>query len=548
MDFLSTPNENISKLKESIKSLVQYPNDLRLYLKDNGTMILDVLYDTITDPRNIIYSHASHFNLNQSDDDILRKSFFILSNLAWADVIQTRFITPSIDLYLITPDTLLRKEIIYFLINIYYDDEFSQILLDNGFSKCLPRYIHDWDLHLKLKRGYIEDTSEVNILLQMLQLYIKINPEYNVDTMNTYHKLFDVCSNLSFNNIHDYKLIDVARTMYFKYPDASQLHIEIIFFLSNVYIDDNVNVFVPDYDKYANHFITTYESVYDDTIMDILEYYKPNEFVPSVLDVAMQLLRDNLENTNNHNRILRFYRYISNDKDSIEYICNHSITKRMIRHSIQIGMHVFFLSRIFSYFTSHKDTELPCEFYYNQFIVPFERVQIYPSHTLFSLTNILAVQENYSFIDITTITKFLTWCFSNYNDDSRLYTDLYHTIFNLYEGRHLHYILHDSEFVNALKSWMYEIEYANGDKNDAYDIIKYICKTISQHDELQYLFNTEFTGVVLALAHKTCVLHDTVERYLNCTLQQKCALLLYKKNMIKSDELAELDIHIHWMA
>lgn len=538
MDFLSTPNENISKVKESIKSLVQYPDDLRLYLKDNGTMILDVLYDTITDSQ----------NFNQTDD-ILKKSFFILSNLAWTDIIQTRFIIPSINLYLTTPDNLLRKEIIYFLINIYCDDEFRQILLDNGFCKCLPRYICDWDIHLKLKRGYIGDTSEVNILQQMLQLYIKTNPEYNVDTMNTYHNLFGVCSNLSFNNIHDYKLIDAARTMYFKYPDASQLHNEIIFFLSNAYIDDDVNIFVPDYNRYANHFITEYIGVYDDIIMDTLEYYKPNEFIPSVLDVAIQLLHENLDNTNNYNRILNFYRFVSNDKDSIEYICNHSITKRMIHNSIQTGMHVYLLSRIFSYFTSHKDTELPCEFYYNQFIVPFERLQIYPSHTLFSLSNILAIQDNYSFIDITIITKYLSWCFYRYNDDSRLYTNLYYTIFNLYEARYLHYILHDFEFMNALKSWMYEIEYTNDidDKNDAYDIIKYICKTISQYDELQYLFKTEFTGIVLAITRDVHILYN-IERYLNCTLEQKCALILYKKNMIKMDELDELGVHIHPMA
>jgi hypothetical protein len=537
MNFLLTPSENINELKKRISTLVHHPDDLRAFLKENGNMILDVLYDTITDI--------------DTDKSVLRNSYFILSNLAWIDFIQSRFIIPSINLYLTIVDELQCGEIIYFLINVYYDDTFHQELMDSGFHKCLPKYIDDWDSRLKSKRGYVDnDYNEINILCGMLKLYIEINPEYNVDTMDTYHTLFSTCSNLSFNDVNDIKLTNCAREMYWKYLDAPQLHNEILFFLSNVYLDKDADVLVPDFNKYANHFITTYNGVYDDLIIDVLEIYKLNEFVPSVLDVAVQLLNDNLDNRKQYNCIMKFIRIVADEKESAEYICNHSITKRMIRYSMQTGIHIYPLTRTYSYFTSHRETELPCQFFYNEFIIPSEHRQIYPNYMLFSLSNILAVKDNFAFVDMNVITKFLRTCFYRYKDDSKLYTDLYHVIINLYDARYLRYILHDIDFIHVFKSWMCETEHVDdiGTMSDAYDIIKYICKTISQHDELHYIFNDQsFIDIVLDVATKTHVLHD-IEQYLNCTLEQKCALLLYKKNMIKLTELTELDIHIHLMA
>lgn len=537
MNFLLTPNENISELKKRISTLVHHPDDLRAFLKENGNMILDVLYDTITD--------------TTTCQSVLKDSYFILSNLAWADVIQGRFIIPSINLYLTKIDELQCREIIYFLINVYYDDTFHQELMNSGFFKCLPQYIHDWDSCLKDKRGYIDnDKNEVNIACEMFKLYIQCNPEYNVDTMDTYHALFSTCSNLSFNDVNDSVLTNCAREMYWKYLDAPQLHNEIIFFLSNVYLDKEADVLIPDFNKYANHFITTYNSVYDDLIIDVLEIYKLDEFVPSVLDVAIQLLNDNLDNRKNYNCIVKFFRTIAEEKESAEYICNHSITKGMIRHSIQTGMHTYLLTQVYSYFTSHQETEVPCEFFYNEFIIPSEHRQIYPNYTLFSLSNILAVKDNFAFVDMNIITKFLRACFYRYKDDSKLYTNLYYVIINLYDSGYLHCILSDVDFIHVFKSWMCETEHVDdiGTMSDAYDIIKYICKTISQHDELHYIFEDQaFINIVLDVANKTHTLHD-IEQYLNCTLEQKCALLLYKKNMIKLTELQELDVHIHLMA
>jgi len=564
-----SPDENISELKKRISSMVKnHPEELRAFIKENEIMVLDVLHDAITNPNNLLDSHTTAFNnimatletdegeIRKLKTSVLNDCYFILSNFAWADVIQSRFIIPSINLYLTTFDKLLRKEIIYFLINVYYDDTFHQELIDSGFNKCLPKYIHDWDVHLKTRRWYIQDKNEVNILCNMLRLYINNNPEYNTDTMDTYHALISTCSNLSFYDVHDSKLIDVAREIYFKYEDAPQLHNEILFFLSNIYLDEEASTLAPDFNKYANHFITTYHAtgtVADDLIMDILEIYKLDEFIPSVLDVAIQLLNDNLDNRKNFNRIIKFYRTVADDKESCDYICNHPISKRMIQYSIQSGIHVYQLSHVYSYFTSHRETEIPCLFYYNHFIVPLSENnrQIYPSYTLFSLSNILAVLENYSFVDTYLIAKFLTLCFYRYNDDSELYTNLYYVIHNLYDAGYLHRVLQVGNFITVFQTWMDKIEYADdiGNRNDAYSIIKYICKTISQHDELHYIYNDDdlFIDIVLNIAHKTYVLGD-IEQYLNCTLEKKCALFLYKKNKIKLEELDELDVRIHVMA
>lgn len=537
MDFLKSPSENTNELKQKIQKLVVHPDDLRVFLNDNGIWILDMLFDVIS---------TSH----SFENSVLCESFFILSNLAWADVIQERFIKPSIDLYLSKDDKLLRQEIMHFLTNIYYDQEyFYQKLIDYGFYKCLPIYIQESNNSIRLEHGYIEnDKNEVQILLEMLKLYAKHNSEYNAETMDTWHALFAVCSNLSFNDIHDYKLIECAREMYFKYKDASQLHNEIMFFLRNVHIDDNV----PDFDKYANHFISKYKGVYDDTIIDIVEIYKCIEFIPSILDVVVKLLAENLNNTTNYNRIIKFYRGIEDIRDggvSVNYICNHPVSKQMIQNSVQSGMRVYILSRAYSYLTSHRQTEIPCQFYYEQFIVHYEKNEIYPLYMLFSLSNILAVEENYSFVDLNIVTKLLRTCFNHYTDDSKLYTNIFHIIANLYDNGYLHHCLRDSEFINAFQSWMCEIEYSDymDNINDAYNTIECICKAISQHDDLYYIFNADFTRIVLTIASKTQLLHN-VERYFNCTLAQKCALFLYKKNKINMDELKALDVDIYLVA
>jgi hypothetical protein len=529
-----TPEENIKEIKHRILELVK-TNELKDFAKENGTLILDVLFDNITD----------------SSSTVLHEAFHILSNLAWADVIQGRFIAPSIDLYMSCDNKRLRREIIYFLINIYYDDNFINELMDNNFAKCLPMYICDWDEYLREKRGILYEKCEANILCEMIKLYIQYEPEYNVDTKLIYHALFSSCTNLSFNDINDKTIIACAKEMYFKYNDAPELHNEIIFFLSNVYLDKNANVLIPDFDKFANDFICKYYTLYDDMVMDILEMYKMTDFIPSVLDVSLNLLNDNLSNTKHFKRILKFYKTISEIKECSDYICTSTTAKRMVQYSMQTGMYTYILSQLFSYFTSHKDTEVPCEFFYNQFIVPFEhkRVYIYPNYMFFSLSNILAVKENYSFVDMVIITNFISTYLYRYNDDARLYTDFYHIIANLYDAQYLVYCLRDMKFMDAFNSWMCKIQYTDdiGTKHDAYDIIKLVCKTISQHDDLYYMFDCPFGDIVLDISRNAYNLRD-IESYMNCTLQQKCALILYKKKMIKLEELQALDIQLHLVA
>ena len=67
------------------------------------------------------------------------------------------------------------------------------------------------------------------------------------------------------------------------------------------------------------------------------------------------------------------------------------------------------------------------------------------------------------------------------------------------------------------------------------------------HSDLHHLFNSMLGTNALILASSTHHLDD-IERYMNCTLQQKSALVLYKKNMIKLEELQDLDVHIHVLA
>lgn len=531
MNLLLSREENIQHVKTHISTLVHDKHGLRKFANEHGSMILDTIFNAITDPNTPVFTD----------------SFFILSNFAWADIIQGRFITPSIELYMSCDDAKMRKEIIYYLINVYYDDDFHDVLMEAGFIKCLPIYIDDWNAHIQNNRGKLTESAnnEVNVLYNMLKSYVEYNPDYNVN-IETYHALFSICSNLCFNDKTDKYFINLGRKMYFEYEDAPDLHNEILFFFTNVYLDDNSDELIPDFDKYANDFIGRYYTLYDDLVMDILEIYKLTEFNPTVLDVAIKLLRDNLHVKKNHNRITKFLRFMSDNTESAEYICNNPLTKQMIQNSLHTGEYLYTLSYTFACFTGNTHTEIPCQFYYNYFVTRWNENRIYPNYILFSLSNILASPENYSFVDAKCLTSLLTTVLYQYTDDTRLHDDLYHIVKNLYESNHLVECIRNDNFIDAFKFWM------NGKTMtfDSYNIIKYVCKTISCHDDLYYLFDTTFGSIVLNIAQHaqhTYILSG-IEQYMNCTLQQKCALTLYKKNKIELSELEELGIRLHLLA
>lgn len=514
-----------------------FQDGLQDYINNNRNSISNLVFNSIIDKKELSESY---------------QLLYIFS------ITESRFILPSIELYTLTSDTILRKDIIFYLISLFYtDDNFKQELIDNGFIKCLSIYIHDWDMFLRSQFGILstENTSEINIVFSMIKLYIQYNLEYNTDTMNIYHSIFAVCANMSFNNMNDAEMIHVAKTMYFKYPDESQLHNEIIFFLSNIYLDNDADTYIPDFDVYAIHFISKYYTMpaYDNTIMDIFEIYKPNPdnyYNVNLINIAIKFLNDNLHISKNYNRISKYFLTIADNKDCSDYISTHPLVKRMVQYCMQTDTHLFNLSRVFCGFASNVDTEIPCQFYYNYFIVPIVELQreVYPRYNLFALSNILAVQDNYQFVDMHIVTKYLSTIFKSYHDDLGLFVELYHNIVNLYEAKHLVYCLQEQEFVDSFIIWINEL----GDSFNHYthDIIKYMCKTISMHDDLMYLFNTGLGTSLCTVIHywSDDEIRDDIERYMNNTLQQKCALILYKKNMIHLRELEELDVRLFIVA
>lgn len=67
-----------------------------------------------------------------------------------------------------------------------------------------------------------------------------------------------------------------------------------------------------------------------------------------------------------------------------------------------------------------------------------------------------------------------------------------------------------------------------------------IMQSINMYPKLHYLFSTEIGQWM-----KRRMDVDSVEWYMNCSLQQKAGLVAYKHNLISLDELDELGIIIY---
>jgi hypothetical protein len=275
MNLLLSRDKNIHEFKKQILLRVHDKHNLRDFATEHGTMILDVVFDAITDPA--------------TTTTALSDCFLILSNLAWADLIQGRYILPSIRMYMSCGDAKMRKEIIYYLVNVYFDDDFKDALMEAGFLKCLPKYIQDWNAYIQKNQGKLTPAanSEVSVLYKMMKLYTEYNPDYNDAIKLVYHAIFSICSNLCFNDKTDKYFITLGRKMYFVYKDAPELHNEILFFFTNVYLDKHSDELIPDFNKYANDFISRYYTLYDDLVMDILEIYNLTDFNPTILDCLL---------------------------------------------------------------------------------------------------------------------------------------------------------------------------------------------------------------------------------------------------------------------
>ena len=464
MNFLSSYRDNIEELKIILAKLLDHPTELDEFIKTQSRGILDMIYDVITD--------------KDTPTQVKNHCFRILTNLAWKDVIEERFFVPSIEMFLNCQDIFLRTEIAYYLTNVYLDDNYRQILIESGYIKCLPMYIRDWNTCIKLSGGMFDNkftkNAEGNIIINMMKLYVVNTPEYCTESKNVYKTIFELCSNLSYNDITSIFFIKLGEEMYYKYDD-SELHNEIIFFLTNVYIDNKYKTHLSSFDKMADHFITSYPGLYTDTVLDVIDVYQPKTYSHGVLDVCLQLLRDNVHISKNFKRIKNFMRDVSDAKDACEYVCSHTISRNLIQTSVQTDNFTYILTQLYANYTGNTETELPCQFFYNHFILSFLKNRIYPKYHLFGLSNVLVVKENYSFIDMNCIVQFLILVFTHFSDDEELYQEIYHVVKNLHDARHLVQCLSNSEFINVFNNWMRHVEHSSFVFSKyAYDTIKIV--------------------------------------------------------------------------
>jgi hypothetical protein len=270
------------------------------------------------------------------------------------------------------------------------------------------------------------------------------------------------------------------------------------------------------------------------------------------LDISLTILSDNLENQGSsgiNNDIYSFYSTL-NEPEDVDYICNHPITRRMVRDVIQTrGVHLEFIFKLMSMFTEKPSTEVPCEFYYKHIFTPLLKNQDYPKSNLFALSNIFAIEDNFSFVNLDDVAYYLTCIMEKYEGDDSVtfYSDIYYIIQNLQTSGNLVHVL-TREFIYAHISFVNCMVEDDGDHEDReelmYSTLVSIVKTMSQHEHLQHYLDKAYGQTVLCLGQNQV----EIERYMNYTLQQQCALVLHRKNQISSEDLDALDIHLHIMA
>jgi hypothetical protein len=168
---------------------------------------------------------------------------------------------------------------------------------------------------------------------------------------------------------------------------------------------------------------------------------------------------------------------------------------------------------------------------------------------LFALSNIFAIEDNFSFVNLDDVAYYLTCIMEKYEGDDSVtfYSDIYYIIQNLQTSGNLVHVL-TREFIYAHISFVNCMVEDDGDHEDReelmYSTLVSIVKTMSQHEHLQHYLDKAYGQTVLCLGQNQV----EIERYMNYTLQQQCALVLHRKNQISSEDLDALDIHLHIMA
>ena len=231
----------------------------------------------------------------------------------------------------------------------------------------------------------------------------------------------------------------------------------------------------------------------------------------------------------------------------MEYIINNLDT--FIKHCIHTKQHLLQITQLYVNFTASDITEYPCEYFYKHVFIPIKDLPIYPLYMLHCLSNVISIKSNLQFVNVDHVVNYITQVLRLYSDNPRLYEEFWYMFENINEINWLHHFVYNSKFMKFFSHWLNVIIarkiYTKEQLDFIYKIIKLVIFIISKHEDLHFYFNQEFGKRVIQYSYTSSLLRTAIVKYMNCTLQQQCALVLYNHRKITISELDELNIHLY---
>lgn len=510
----------------------------------------------------IVYTMLTQGQGETMSSDLMASIYILLANYAYVGTIQHRFIPLAIANYGTCTKRSVRNEMMFFMSNIYYDTRVNvwELMISGFVAKCLPIYIADTrynlnDYLVSPDPSSIKDylSTELDITIDFIWLYIAEH-RFSLKTASVYYDIFTIMTNIAYENVIYKEFVELAMHMYLEHVAFPELDCEILYFLRNVYFDEvGIAYLSGDFlSTYVINFVTRRADVYPELAAELLGNFTRfmNEeglVTKQLIDLALRIVEEYSDTDWAWNHIHVFFKYIS-DFQLLDYMVAHPLAKLLAENTIaHESDNVFNLIRLFSSATTSNSTELPCQFFYTSIFAPFHKkgMDVYPRYMLLALSNILASNVNMEFVDIELVIQYVVDVLEMYPTSTDLYEDIFFVMDNMNHMGLVAALVHNAEFMDHFHTWISHVDCSHVKAEFLYRSIAHIFRAIAQDESLWYHFDLELGTEVRRLGHRSNEVYKTVCNSMNCTLQQKCALVLVQHNKISLDDLKALDVTIY---
>jgi hypothetical protein len=468
------------------------------------------------------------YNIKDIDDNVIESSLEYFKNVKEEECKYgiIRVITSVLMSYKKCSDNVLNKY-----------DECCEIYLKSVCSLLRQHKIHKWDDFA---------IANADCIIYNCKLYISRHCSSGQLDNDMCIAIFMIMTNLAYKDIIDGYFVYYGFILYNE-TDNEKLKVSIVYFLQNVYLDENWiddDEFTDKYVECIQNFIRKYYINYPLLTMELLNDARILFPINTDwLDLILSLMEQNVEYYKVFERCVIYLNHIE-DTLLLEYIVESTKAKMIINKAINTNDDyiLYTMTNMFVNFTSCLETELPCEFYYNyifKYILNRNVIDVYPKYILFGLSNILCEKENYSYINVNNVLTYVANVIKEYDDCQELCTEIYHILDNLRNALSFKEIIEHDVFMDAYARWDYMTDIK------IYRITRMMFHYIAYNEEYHYMYKSVLNNRVMELAKDSYMYRRLINRYMNFSLEQKCAQLLYKMGKIDDEDLEALDITIY---